>query len=328
MTASTLRIFDYGLMTAGGVVWAIAIAWWLWRMPGRPAAGINQTNLNGLGSGPVRTPGSPRRSLRPGGLRDPLRGSPLRTNRLAPIHVWLCVAGSLMGLSVGAKIAAMTAPPGLEGEPLQTWRGVFAAGFAAIVNTVVCLGVAKATFTGGLRGFGIGRRRLSYELTAGVAGWLAGLCLTGLALLGTQWVVERVWPDFQPPEHGVFQTLRDPALRPWMHAWALLGAAVVVPVGEELLFRGIFQTGFQKLIPARPGSLLHRWAAVLAIGTLFGLVHWTTPQHTPALVLFGILLGFLYERTGSLIVTILVHMLFNGKSLLWDHLIRASAHGL
>jgi membrane protease YdiL (CAAX protease family) len=58
------------------------------------------------------------------------------------------------------------------------------------------------------------------------------------------------------------------------------------------------------------------------VGVIFGAMHGPTPQHVPALMVFGCILGYVYERTGSLVLPILVHMMFNGKSLLWDALLR------
>ena len=66
--------------------------------------------------------------------------------------------------------------------------------------------------------------------------------------------------------------------------------------------------------------MIHRWLAILVTAAVFGLMHVGTPQFVPALVALAIVLGFLYERSGSLLVPILVHMLFNGRSLLWYEL--------
>lgn len=287
MNQNVFRIIDHALAATGGLVLLAGAGWWWFT-----------------------------------GRRDPLRGSPLRVNRLEPAHVWLCIAVMLMSWYLGGQIAGWIAPPGLNEEQQRNWQGVFAANFGAVANTVTCLLVARATFLGGIQGFGIGRRRLRTVAAWALAGWLVGLFATGVMFRLSQLGIERLFPDYQPPEHGVFVALRDPALQPWMRAFALIGAFTLVPVGEEAIFRGILQTGIQKLMPPRRGSLLHRWVAVLAVGSLFGAVHSSTPQHIPALIALGVLLGFLYERTGSLGVPILVHMLFNAKSLLWDYLAR------
>jgi membrane protease YdiL (CAAX protease family) len=101
---------------------------------------------------------------------------------------------------------------------------------------------------------------------------------------------------------------------------AIASAVILAPLGEECLFRGIIQTAFKKIVPPRLGSMYHRWLAIAATAGIFGLMHAGTPQYVPALIVLGVLLGYLYERTGSLWVVIAVHLLFNAKSLLWYHL--------
>jgi membrane protease YdiL (CAAX protease family) len=40
----------------------------------------------------------------------------------------------------------------------------------------------------------------------------------------------------------------------------------------------------------------------------------------PAIALFGLILGLLYERSGSLVGPIVAHALFNAKTMLWESL--------
>ncbi|MEN6337366.1 MAG: CPBP family intramembrane glutamic endopeptidase, partial [Phycisphaerales bacterium] len=71
---------------------------------------------------------------------------------------------------------------------------------------------------------------------------------------------------------------------------------------------------------ARQGSLYHRWAAIACVAVWFGAMHWPTPQQVPALIILGVFLGYLYERTGSILAPIYLHILFNSKSVLWHYL--------
>jgi membrane protease YdiL (CAAX protease family) len=291
MSATILRDIDFALMAFGGLTIAVAaIRWWL-------------------------------NSSASSGRRDLLRHSPLRANSLGLIGPWVCIAGMLLSQAAGSKLAIWLTT-GLKPELLQGWQRLFSNELAWVFTTLISLFVARSMFARGLYGFGIGRRSFRYELAVSVAGWLAAICITGLLVLASDWVLYRFFPAYEQPKHLVFQTLKDPSLPRWMRTFTLAGTLVLIPVGEEVLFRGILQTALQRLFPLRRGSFQHRWAAIIAVGALFGLFHVNTPQYIPALVALGILLGYLYERTGSLIVPILVHMLFNGKSLLFDHLLR------
>ena len=61
-----------------------------------------------------------------------------------------------------------------------------------------------------------------------------------------------------------------------------------------------------------------RWLAIVLTSGAFGVVHLQQVQAVPALVALSILIGFLYERSGSLLPAIGVHVAFNLKTLIWD----------
>jgi membrane protease YdiL (CAAX protease family) len=96
--------------------------------------------------------------------------------------------------------------------------------------------------------------------------------------------------------------------------YALVILAAVAPA-EELLYRGAIQGGLRSAFGAG-------WAIVGAAG-LFGLMHLGqylvlgTPVTTAVVVSLvviafnGVIIGLLYERTGTLLVPIAAHGLFN-----------------
>lgn len=78
-----------------------------------------------------------------------------------------------------------------------------------------------------------------------------------------------------------------------------LGVVVVAPLVEEALFRGVLL----HRLAARRGP---RWALV-ASALVFAVLHW----NVPAMFVFGLFLGVLYLRTGSLAACMLVHAFNN-----------------
>jgi CAAX protease family protein len=85
--------------------------------------------------------------------------------------------------------------------------------------------------------------------------------------------------------------------------------AIAAPIGEEVCFRGMLFGGLRERLPM--------WAAALISAALFGLLHVTTGiSVVPPLIAFGFLLALLYERTGSILPCILLHMLNNSVALL------------
>ena len=63
-------------------------------------------------------------------------------------------------------------------------------------------------------------------------------------------------------------------------------------------------------------ELPHGWTPILISGVLFGLAHLGHGVAPVSLVLFGIVLGYLYQRTHRLMPCIAAHMFFNGYSML------------
>ncbi len=89
----------------------------------------------------------------------------------------------------------------------------------------------------------------------------------------------------------------------------VVNAAVVVivaPFVEELLYRGL---GFGLLAP-----FLGPWPSILITGVAFGLAHGLVVG-LPVLSIFGITLGWLRWKTGSVYPGMIVHALFNAAAL-------------
>ena len=82
-----------------------------------------------------------------------------------------------------------------------------------------------------------------------------------------------------------------------------LYCCVMGPIIEEIGFRGIFLGGLLKT-RCRP------WIAILISALIFALFHGFGAQFVTAL-LFGILVGWLYWRTGSIIPSIIIHIANN-----------------
>ncbi|MCU0638388.1 MAG: CPBP family intramembrane metalloprotease [Candidatus Krumholzibacteria bacterium] len=81
-----------------------------------------------------------------------------------------------------------------------------------------------------------------------------------------------------------------------------LGIVILSPFGEELLFRGFIQRIFQRNFN---GAL-----AVALAAAVFGLSHFNL-DILAGVAWFGIVLGYLYLRTGNLFYPFLAHALFN-----------------
>ena len=82
----------------------------------------------------------------------------------------------------------------------------------------------------------------------------------------------------------------------------VVSVAVVAPVAEELIFRGLVMT--------RLSRVMSGWLAVLLSAAVFGLCHGELVWFCYAFVL-GAFFGFIDLRAGSILPSILGHMMFN-----------------
>jgi membrane protease YdiL (CAAX protease family) len=84
---------------------------------------------------------------------------------------------------------------------------------------------------------------------------------------------------------------------------------ILAPISEEVCFRGMLYGGLRTKLPTVP--------AALVAGLVFGGLHALTGlSAVPPLIVFGFLLCLLYEKTGSIVPGILLHMLNNSVALL------------
>ncbi len=96
--------------------------------------------------------------------------------------------------------------------------------------------------------------------------------------------------------------LTDRATDPLSILLVFLIVGIGAPVAEEIYFRGMAQRIF--------GRRLGPWAAILAAAAFFALTH-LQPLQFPALLLFGVILGFMAWRTGRIGPSIWAHVGFN-----------------
>jgi membrane protease YdiL (CAAX protease family) len=87
----------------------------------------------------------------------------------------------------------------------------------------------------------------------------------------------------------------------------ILLAVVVAPVTEELAFRGYLYGVIKRYLGAIPALVLS--------GILFALIHLNLPSFFPLLVLASVF-ALAYEVSGSLLVPMTMHALFNAFSLI------------
>jgi len=134
------------------------------------------------------------------------------------------------------------------------------------------------------------------------------------------------------------------------HSWSIMGASafaavVAAPLYEETAFRLVFQGWLERFntsveyVPMESGpdavvlepldetgdatlpqppvlAMVQRslpgWPPIVISGALFGLAHWGHGVQPAALILLGVMLGYVYQRTHRITPCMVFHFLFNG----------------
>ena len=87
--------------------------------------------------------------------------------------------------------------------------------------------------------------------------------------------------------------------------WMMFTSIVIAPIMEEILFRGILQDALMRKYGVFVG--------ILIASAVLGIVH-LIPQQVVKAFIIGIVLGYIYYRTGALLPVILIHCINNAIS--------------
>ena len=200
-------------------------------------------------------------------------------------------------------------------EDLPDWQN------AVVDNVVLCVGtaltaaliivLARAHFARGLKGFGLNLRKLPRDLLAAplylLTAWPLIMATIWLTIYLTQLASGQ---EYQMQQH---QQLKVAAQNPQLalRVLILVGAVIIVPLFEELMFRGIIQTMVRSFF--QTGNQV--WVAIGLSSGLFAIMH-EDPGHWPALFVLGACMGYAYEKSGSLWRPIFIHAIFNATSVI------------
>ena len=215
----------------------------------------------------------------------------------------------------------------------------FVAAVPGLAVLLALVGLDLLTYGGQLRGLGFSLRQATQGLAAGARMSVAFVPLVfGVAVLA-EWLYRAVG-YVHPAEHDLLRVLGRSG-EPLVRAALVLGATVVAPLSEELLFRGHAQTilrrGFARLAGRRGGEspsgfplddpqavtapveavpdappAWAAWGGIMLASALFAAVH--APWTWPPIFLLSLCLGWAYERTNNLWVPVAIHAAFNATS--------------
>lgn len=139
----------------------------------------------------------------------------------------------------------------------------------------------------------------------GTLAWVALLSL-GL-ILPAEWVYERLQITMPESTEAMFEgIMREPL--------GYMAIGIFAPVVEEIVFRGAILRILLGLF-----SRSWHWVAIIFSALIFGAIHLNLAQGLHAFVI-GLLLGWMYYRTSSVVPGILLHWINNTVAYLMFHL--------
>jgi len=139
--------------------------------------------------------------------------------------------------------------------------------------------------------------------------------LAVLPLLGLLLACDRVpWRPIQE-----VRRVLDDLIAPMFQncSWGELAAiSLLAGLGEELLFRGVFQAATADwtgdFLPHSPtGAMVGDWIALVVVAIVFGLMHAMNLAYAVLATLMGLYLGWLWMATGNLAVPIVAHGVYD-----------------
>jgi len=213
---------------------------------------------------------------------------------------------------------------------LADWQNVF------IDNVLLCIGaiatmaviifIARASFARRLKGFGLNFKTIHKDFGAAFVNLLTIWPIVIAMIIVTTFVGKLILgQDFHLEKHEELKTIISHPQLP-VRILIIVTTVAVIPVFEEMLFRGLFQTMLRSFLdarcrpgPALTGSMLDArngaWPAIVISSVVFAIVH-SDPGHWPALFALSMCMGYAYEKSGSLLRPIFVHSLFNATSII------------
>ncbi len=241
---------------------------------------------------------------------------PRRSGELDLLYLTFAIVLFLV-LMIGMKgLGSVLAPPGKMSQ--EHWIGtpsmpglwpILANNISKLVIVGAVCVMAAIALDGGLTSFGWRRDRIVRDLVWAVLGYLViwpvceGLAYLAVLLRGP------------PPSHGVLNLVHTGNVPLWGTVLLWVSAVLISPVAEEVFFRGMLQTVLRRYVDLP-------WAAIALAAIAFGAMHTAQPQYVVPLTVLGLALGYVYERTGSLVAPVIIHVLFNSRTMIMDLLLR------
>lgn len=199
----------------------------------------------------------------------------------------------------------------LFGDPLA--EGGLALGLLVVAQPIAylltALGLVAAVHPRSLRLLRGVRSPRGRHALGGVGLGVGGFVLSNVVVASAAvWLLQQAGLDLPPVQETFEAAAADATALPYL----VIGAVLLAPIAEELVFRGVLYPALARRVP--------RGAAMWLSAAVFAVVHGAGADALGNVLLmliilpFGVLLAWGYERTGTLLVPVAAHVVFNAIS--------------
>lgn len=181
---------------------------------------------------------------------------------------------------------------------------------------IACVGSALSIFCYFQRrkmGFLLKSTHLRSDISLGLMTWVISYPLV-LFFSNLLTLILEDWLGFALNDQIAVSQIRNVRDDPILFALIAIGVIVIVPILEELLFRGFLQSSLL--------NIFSRFQSITLTSAIFALFHFSLSQGINNINILGnlfllsLFLGYLKERQGNLYSSITLHVAFNAFSVL------------
>ncbi|MDD5072828.1 MAG: type II CAAX endopeptidase family protein [Candidatus Omnitrophica bacterium] len=184
-------------------------------------------------------------------------------------------------------------------NPNEVFFGVLNATLIDIIGLAIVAHFAVNKFKSGFAGLGLVFKNIKRNMRVAIGGYLVIVPVLAVIMI-IVFIGLRIF-SYEPPETKALEILYEAKGTKLLLVLTAL-VTVIGPIAEELFFRGFAYPVFRKKIGVRN--------AILLISFVFAMLHMNIVSFFPIFAL-GILLAYLYEKTGSVVPSIAVHIIHN-----------------
>ncbi|HPS54061.1 MAG TPA: type II CAAX endopeptidase family protein [Sedimentisphaerales bacterium] len=219
---------------------------------------------------------------------------------ISPLLIWYCLF--FVSVQLRNKITG-----NMTQSQVILWDNALLC-VSSILTAGFILLLVKLTFARGLKGFGLYTNNIFKDFALGfitLLGTWPAIMLTFILITVVGCLIKGT--DYQLPQHQELEFITN---NPQISVRIIIAITtiIVVPIFEEIIFRGIFQSTIRAYIK-RP------WFSIFISAAIFASVH-ANVEHWPVIFILGTSLGYSYEKTGRLYPSIFIHAMFNATAVI------------